>query len=166
MNILSQLAQSVDIFSIDSSTKLQKQALSKGFTQDQLDGISKNELNNFGNWSYFAFKTKVLGMTGIIVSLLMLGLVLFSSPAANVDGKAFIIIAIIFALLSVVIFRFGKNEELRSALAIAVLREKASGMSHDQISILKDHPEIRTDRDTQKMLQSLQENINVSTATR
>ncbi len=82
------------------------------------------------------------------------------------DGKAFIIIAIIFALLSVVIFRFGKNEELRSALAIAVLREKASGMSHDQISILKDHPEIRTDRDTQKMLQSLQENINVSTATR
>ncbi len=76
MNILSQLAQSVDIFSIDSSTKLQKQALSKGFTQDQLDGISKNELNNFGNWSYFAFKTKVLGMTGIIVSLLMLGLVL------------------------------------------------------------------------------------------
>lgn len=167
MNTVSQLAQSVDIFSMYSSTRLQKQALSKGFSQDQLDTVSKNELESFGNWSYLAFQSKTVGLTAIIVSLLIFGSVLFVSPADNtIDARTpFIITSAILAFGGAALFRYGKNEERRSALACAVLREKAAGMSHDQISVLKDHPEIRGDRHTQQMLETLQRKLNANPAT-
>lgn len=157
------LSQAVGTYSLENAKKLQKEALTQGFTQAEQDGIAKEEIAAHGNWNYLAFKAKVVGTATALVNPF---LVLMVFPEAHPNAH---VVLVIFALLSIVgglsFAQWGRREEKRSAVASAVLRARTAGMSRDEISVLKDQPELRKDRDTQRMLTDIQENLGKQAAT-
>ena len=158
MKNVADLSETVGLHSIESGRKLQKAALAQGFTQEELDAIAQEEMAAHGSWSYLAFKAKVVGTA--FATLIPFFLVTMSvsnpNPSAYVARMVFLLLAIVGGLS---LAQWGRREEKRAAVAGAVLRARAKGLTHDEISVLKDQPELRGDRDTQRMLTSVQDQL-------
>lgn len=154
MTILTTLARLPRPYSIGEGALLCKEAEQQGFTRAQWQEVASKELELNGNSSYLAFKSVVTGYAAVFV-FGTIAIATWFQDVPDAVAMRFFIAAIVVATAGFFLAGWGKREKLRSALAAAVLRVKAAGMTNDQISVLKDDPRLKNDRDTLRFLDSI-----------
>lgn len=149
------LARSDKLFPIARAATLVNFARNQGMTDHQIQAIAEQELSINSSPSLTSFKARVVGVVGLFWIPIMSAFVIHKSGNPVSLGQVLAVAAITLAFF--VMYVMGTRTRHPAAFATAVLRARTAPLSVDQISVLKDRPELRSCSDTQRLLSEIQD---------
>lgn len=166
MSTLSTLLALPKLYGVEvgASSGLLKDARQAGVSEKAWRALAQEEMDRHGNPSATAFKLVVVGYA-MMVAFPLMALITFFTEGATDYARNLGIAAVVIACIGRLVFvPWGKRERLRAALAGAVLRARVSGMTDDEISILKDSQELRGCSSTARFLDQFKRGAQVQSA--
>lgn len=144
--------RALPIMPLGEGQKLIEAATRAGMTSDQVNDVIAAEIAQHGGPSYTYFKAALLGsISAVVFAAIAVGGVLTNHLGAGPAGMFLAMTAVALWL-----WRGGVVGQKNAAFAAAVLRAHAQPLSHDEISVLKDHPSLARDRDARQVLGDIQ----------